>query len=146
MHLLLLPACLLSVRMAYGCTHTPTAVIMVAGGVEVFPFEVPTVSEGQNGGRRYQFMADSSELQDHWVKTLRSLAHAAKEKHEEEAKLSPWQQIKARARGMHDSLHFQELFGAIVTMSVGSVSACMCVYMWVVCGGFCCVTIIVIFV
>ena len=44
--------------------HTPTAAIMVAGGVEVFPFEVPTVAEGQNGGRRYQFMADSSELQD----------------------------------------------------------------------------------
>lgn len=126
--------------------HTPTAAIMVAGGVEVFPFEVPTVAEGQNGGRRYQFMADSSELQDHWVKTLRSLAQAAKEKHEEEAKLTPWQQIKARARGMHDSLHFQALLGAIVTMSVGSVSACMCVYMWVVCGGFCCVKIIVIFV
>ena len=86
-------------------------------GAQFFPFILCTIANGHNGGRRYQFRVDDEGLRQQWLKIIDDCTEVSRKKHEDESRLTPWQQLKQHAKAMHDSDPFQQFFGGVIITS-----------------------------
>ena len=80
-------------------------------------FELRTVTNGHNSGRKYRFHVEKEEEFTACLFALREGVKKATTRHAQQQQLSPWQKTQRLALAIHDTDLFQQFFGFIILAS-----------------------------